>query len=119
LTALIIYALGTAAFILILSLVKSPVASLEGDNHATGRDYSIVVMTRSIGALIGTPLMAAIWVKDLAVGGGNMGLPYFATAVGLTALFTLVPMTNILQVLFLVGWGLVRNLRMPWIKMRA
>lgn len=75
-----IYALGTATAVFILSLVKSPVVSAQED-HASGRDFSIVVMTRMIGTLIGTPLITAIWVQGVAAGGAQLGLPFFVASV--------------------------------------
>lgn len=78
-TALVIYGLGTATSVFILSLVKSPVIST-GDDNAAGRDLSIVVMVQTIGTLIGTPVFAALWVKGLNAGGTLLGLPYFAAS---------------------------------------
>ncbi len=80
--ALVIYALGSAAPIFVMSLVKSRgTEALGDDDHASGREYALVVIVDAIGALIGTPLMTATWIRGMDIGGIGLGLPYFISAV--------------------------------------
>ncbi|KAF2175188.1 major facilitator superfamily transporter [Zopfia rhizophila CBS 207.26] len=94
--AIVIFALGTATTVFILSLVKSPVISAKED-QASGRDFSIVIMVKMIGTLIGTPLMTAIWVQGVAAGGTQLGLPFFVSSI-----------------LYLVVLATVWNLHVRW-----
>jgi glucan phosphoethanolaminetransferase (alkaline phosphatase superfamily) len=81
---LMIYGLSSGSLVFIFSLVKSPVVSAEGDS-TSGRDFSSVVMVRTTGTLIGTPLFAALWIRGFSVGGGLLGLPYFVASVIVTS----------------------------------
>lgn len=63
-----------------MSLVKSPVVTAE-ENNASGRDFSIIMILKTVGALIGTPLITAAWVRGVEVSGAGLGLPYYITAV--------------------------------------
>jgi MFS family permease len=77
--ALLIYALGSALPIFTLSLLKSsaicpPLMSKETDI------YSIVMLVKTVGSLLGAPLMATLWVKGIGAGGAALGLPYFVSA---------------------------------------
>jgi hypothetical protein len=78
----VIYALGTAADIFLLSLVKS-LAALSNQDNAAGRDYGVIITFKTVGALIGTPLGTALWVSGLTVGGTLLGLPFFVTTVSI------------------------------------
>ncbi|KAL7779236.1 hypothetical protein CFE70_008739 [Pyrenophora teres f. teres 0-1] len=78
LTALIIYALGSALPVFTMSLVKSPLIALA---HSDIQDFSIVMLTKTLGSLVGAPLMAVLWVQAIKIGGVGLGLPYFVSAV--------------------------------------
>ncbi|KAI0104637.1 major facilitator superfamily domain-containing protein [Nemania sp. FL0031] len=100
-TALAIYGLGTGTFVLLLSLVKSSVANPEGESdNGSGKDYGIVVIVRTIGSLLGTPIMTAMWITDLDLSGGTFGLPFLTSAA-----------------LYVVCWGLLRHLHKQWAKL--
>ncbi|KAF2094187.1 MFS general substrate transporter [Rhizodiscina lignyota] len=79
-TGLVIYALGSALPIFTNLLVKDPQMITI---HSTGsaQDYSLAVLSRTFGMLLGVPAMTAIWTKAISVGGAALGLPYFASAV--------------------------------------
>ncbi|KAI1544026.1 major facilitator superfamily transporter, partial [Pyrenophora tritici-repentis] len=77
LTALIIYALGSALPVFTMSLVKSPLIALA---HSDIQDFSIVMLTKTLGSLVGAPLMAVLWVQAIKIGGLGLGLPYFVSA---------------------------------------
>ncbi|KAL3468899.1 major facilitator superfamily domain-containing protein [Aspergillus californicus] len=76
--AIIIYGFGTAAGVFVLTLAKSPLVA--PDDGESGRKYSILVMARTIGQLVGTPAMTALWVSTLASGGSQLGLPYLVSS---------------------------------------
>jgi len=49
---------------------------------ATGAQlFSIVMLVKTSGMLVGAPLMATLWVHGVGVGGAALGLPYFVSAV--------------------------------------
>lgn len=52
-------------------------------NHGdTGTQrYSIVMLTRTTGTVVGIPLMTMAWTKGIRAGGLAMGFPYFVSAV--------------------------------------
>ncbi|KAF2132125.1 hypothetical protein P153DRAFT_373932 [Dothidotthia symphoricarpi CBS 119687] len=77
LTALIIYALGSALPVFTMSLVKSPLIALANSDV---QDFSIVMLTKTLGSLVGAPLMTVLWVHAIKVGGMGLGLPYFVSA---------------------------------------
>ncbi|KAF2476451.1 uncharacterized protein BDR25DRAFT_277581 [Lindgomyces ingoldianus] len=72
--ALIIYALGSALPVFTMSLVKSPLIALVDSDI---QDFSIVMLTKTLGSLVGAPLMAILWVQGIKSGGAGLGLPYF------------------------------------------
>ncbi|KAF1939108.1 hypothetical protein EJ02DRAFT_446404 [Clathrospora elynae] len=78
LTALIVYALGSALPVFTMSLVKSPLIALA---HSDIQDFSIVMLTKTLGSLVGAPLMTILWVQAIKLGGVGLGLPYFVSAV--------------------------------------
>ncbi|KAF1366135.1 hypothetical protein EJ07DRAFT_161171 [Lizonia empirigonia] len=79
LAALMIYALGSALPIFTMSLVKSQLIAL-GDSDT--QDFSIVMLTKTLGSLVGAPLMASLWIQAIKLGGVGLGLPYFVSAYG-------------------------------------
>ena len=42
--------------------------------------FSIVMMVKTLGSLLGAPLMAALWVVGIGIGGMGLGLPYFVSS---------------------------------------
>lgn len=82
--SLLLYALGSALPVFTLSLLKSPSVSPkhEGQVHDSTEThlFSIVMMVKTLGSLLGAPLMALLWVRGIATGGGGMGTPYFVSA---------------------------------------
>ena len=78
LAALMVYALGSALPVFTMSLVKSQLIAL-GDSDT--QDFSIVMLTKTLGSLVGAPLMASLWIKAIKLGGFGLGLPYFVSAV--------------------------------------
>lgn len=78
LAALMIYALGSALPVFTMSLVKSQLIAL-GDSDT--QDFSIVMLTKTLGSLVGAPLMASLWIQAIKLGGVGLGLPYFVSAV--------------------------------------
>ncbi|KAL1873938.1 hypothetical protein Daus18300_003811 [Diaporthe australafricana] len=94
--ALLVYALGSALPIFTLSLLKSPAicSPNSADNRAdedrgeatsSGADaethiFSIVMLVKTLGSLLGAPLMAFLWVRGIGLGGAALGMPYFVSA---------------------------------------
>lgn len=61
-----------------MSLVKSPlIATPDSDTQ----DFSIVMLVKTLGSLVGAPLMTVLWVHAIKLGGAGLGLPYFVSAV--------------------------------------
>ncbi|KAH8710186.1 major facilitator superfamily domain-containing protein [Phaeosphaeriaceae sp. PMI808] len=77
LAALIIYALGSALPVFTMSLVKSPLITLVDSDS---QDMSIVMLTKTLGSLVGAPLMTILWVHAIKFGGILLGFPYFVSA---------------------------------------
>ena len=77
--ALIMYALGSALPVFTMSLVKSSLVALE---HSDAQDFSIVMLTKTLGSLVGAPLMTVLWVKAIEWGGAGLGFPYVVSCVG-------------------------------------
>ncbi|KAJ3544260.1 hypothetical protein NM208_g3150 [Fusarium decemcellulare] len=84
--SLLIYALGSALPIFTLSLLKSPAISppYQGDatdpSNPESHIFSIVMLVKTIGSLLGAPLMAELWVRGIGIGGAAFGMPYFVSA---------------------------------------
>jgi hypothetical protein len=83
--SLLVYALGSALPIFTLSLLKSPAISppapddLAGSSDLETHIFSLVMMTKTLGSLVGAPLMAVLWITGISHGGVTMGMPYFAS----------------------------------------
>ncbi|KAH7320723.1 major facilitator superfamily domain-containing protein [Stachybotrys elegans] len=82
--ALLVYALGSALPIFTLSLLKSPAISPpraeEASSSAESHIFSIVMLCKTVGSLLGAPLMATLWVGGIGIGGLALGMPYFVSA---------------------------------------
>jgi hypothetical protein len=66
-----------------MSLIKSPIITLK-DSEANNQDFSIMMLVKTLGALVGAPLMTVLWVQAIKIGGVGLGLPYFVSAVSST-----------------------------------
>ena len=83
--SLLLYAMGIALPMFTYSLLKSPSLSPESSGPATSvvseaQIFSIVMLVKTVGLLVGAPTMAALWVQGVKVGGWALGLPYFLSA---------------------------------------
>jgi hypothetical protein len=61
-----------------MSLVKSPLIALADSDI---QDFSIVILAKTLGSLVGAPLMTVLWMHAINLGGVGLGLPYFVSAV--------------------------------------
>ncbi|KAF2653954.1 hypothetical protein K491DRAFT_694262 [Lophiostoma macrostomum CBS 122681] len=107
--ALVGYALGSALPVFTMSLVKAPGIALVKAPELSGfssrddsssssssssctsphrgpydsasdiQDFSIVMLTKTLGSLVGAPLMTVLWVQAIKIGGAGLGLPYFVS----------------------------------------
>ncbi|KAF5981103.1 hypothetical protein FCOIX_4442 [Fusarium coicis] len=80
--SMFVYALGSALPIFTLSLLKSPVISPPHSSDSSDPEphiFSIVMLVKTVGSLIGAPLMAALWVRGLGIGGMALGMPFFVS----------------------------------------
>jgi hypothetical protein len=84
--ALLIYALGSALPVFTLSLLKSPaIAPRQDEVVGSPTDperhiFSLVMLVKTLGSLIGAPVMAALWIRGIAIGNAALGMPYFISA---------------------------------------
>ncbi|KAK4112325.1 hypothetical protein N656DRAFT_798136 [Canariomyces notabilis] len=85
--SLLLYALGIALPMFTYSLLRSPSMALQ---HQQARDrgsgpgtqlFSVVMLVRTAGTLLGAVAMPSLWVAGLSVGGVALGLPYGVSAV--------------------------------------
>jgi MFS family permease len=81
--SLVVYALGSALPVFTMSLVKSKDHSEEPLNAKgfNGQDYSIVILFKTFGTLLGIPIMTAVWTKGISIGDAAMGMPFYLSAV--------------------------------------
>ncbi|KAK3320376.1 major facilitator superfamily domain-containing protein [Cercophora scortea] len=92
--SLLLYALGIALPMFTYSLLRSPTMSPSKRDIAaaagagadaitvgsTAQIFSIVMLVKTVGMLVGAPLIASLWVYGVGVGGIGLGLPYFVSA---------------------------------------
>ncbi|KAI0165328.1 major facilitator superfamily transporter [Hypoxylon sp. FL1284] len=81
--SLLLYSLGAALPVFTLGLLKSPSVSPNSDEPsvlagAETHVFSIVMMVKTLGSLVGAPLMATLWVRGIAT--GALGVPYLVSA---------------------------------------
>ncbi|KAI1771518.1 major facilitator superfamily transporter [Hypoxylon cercidicola] len=82
--SLLLYSFGAALPVFTLGLLKSPSVSpkdIDEPGNSTGAEthvFSIVMMVKTLGSLVGAPLMATLWVRGIAT--GTLGVPYFVSA---------------------------------------
>lgn len=80
--SMFVYALGSALPIFTLSLLKSPVISPPPSPDSSDPEphiFSIVMLVKTVGSLLGAPLMAGLWVRGLGIGGVALGMPFFVS----------------------------------------
>ncbi|KAK8170525.1 major facilitator superfamily domain-containing protein [Phyllosticta citribraziliensis] len=49
-------------------------------SSATARVYTVVMVVKTVGSLVGAPLMTAVWVAGIGVGGAGLGMPFWVSA---------------------------------------
>lgn len=82
--SLLLYSFGAALPVFTLGLLKSPSVSPKDSDeltNSTGAEthiFSIVMMVKTLGSLVGAPLMATLWVRGIAT--GALGVPYLVSA---------------------------------------
>ncbi|KXJ89329.1 hypothetical protein Micbo1qcDRAFT_235174 [Microdochium bolleyi] len=56
--------------------------------------FAVVMMVKTLGSLLGAPLMATLWVRGISIGGAALGIPYlvsaacYGAAIGVFAMIT-------------------------------
>ncbi|GAB1736001.1 hypothetical protein NU219Hw_g6056t1 [Hortaea werneckii] len=70
--SLVVAALGQSAYLLIRSFLTSLVPA-----DQIARVYSIVSLVDTVGEMLGSPLLAGLFGRGLALGGGWVGLPFY------------------------------------------
>ncbi|KAK7607373.1 hypothetical protein BKA81DRAFT_303626 [Phyllosticta paracitricarpa] len=92
--ALLLYALGSALPVFTMALVD---ATRPSNSSATARVYTVVMVVKTIGSLVGAPLMTAVWVAGIGVGGAGLGLPFWVSAVSVLLLLPLLLLLLLLK----------------------
>ena len=104
-----VYALGSALPVFTMSLVKSPLIALADSDI---QDFSIVILTKTLGSLVGAPLMTVLWMHAIKLGGVGLGLPYFVSAVSVFSSNGAFLLANVkLQSIYLAAAVVVARLR--------
>jgi hypothetical protein len=66
------------------SLLKSPSMGLREESesgHGGGMQlFSMVMLVRTVGTLVGAVVMPALWVTGVGIGGWALGLPFVVSA---------------------------------------
>ncbi|CAJ2508867.1 Uu.00g138930.m01.CDS01 [Anthostomella pinea] len=81
--SLLLYALGSPLPVFTLGLLKSPAVSPQDEGNPAGSTdpdahiFSIVMMSKSLGSVLGAPLMATLWFYGIRT--AIFGLPFFAS----------------------------------------
>lgn len=66
------------------AIARSPeLGVLNEENEGSG--FTNLVVVQALGALLGAPTMAAVWVQAIRIGGYGLGLPYFLSAMAYAA----------------------------------
>ncbi|KAI1424182.1 major facilitator superfamily domain-containing protein [Xylaria sp. FL1777] len=83
--SLLIYALGVPLSIFTLSLANSsnmwaraPSGGTEPSDHPQSHIFSIIMMVKTLGSLVGAPLMATLWYRGIQA--SFYGSPYIASS---------------------------------------
>ncbi|KAH6652010.1 major facilitator superfamily transporter [Truncatella angustata] len=88
--SLLLYALGSALPVFTLSLLKSSAIAPEEYSNPKSTDvethlFSITMMIKTLGSLVGAPLMAALWIRGISLGDAALGVPYFTSSASYAA----------------------------------
>jgi hypothetical protein len=79
--ALLLYALGIALPMFTYSLLKAPGMGVSTESNGPGTQlFSVVMLVRTVGTLVGAVVMPALWVAGLGVGGWGLGMPFVVSA---------------------------------------
>ncbi|OTA38818.1 hypothetical protein BTJ68_01390 [Hortaea werneckii EXF-2000] len=70
--SMVVAALGQSTYLLIRSFLTSLVPA-----DQIARVYSIVSLVDTVGTMLGSPLLAGLFGRGLALGGGWVGLPFY------------------------------------------
>lgn len=109
---LVAYALGSALPVFTELLVRAPEVAGEDIGDHKARDFSVAILFKTLGTLLGTPAMTAIWAQGIQLGGAALGLPFLTSAVG-CHLNILLTETDYCQVVYAIAslllWMLRRN----------
>lgn len=86
--SLLLYSLGSVLPVFTLSLLKSPLVSPPYSTEILGSGgkpethiFSIVMLVKTLGSLVGAPLMATVWIRGIGLGGAGLGMPYYVSAI--------------------------------------
>lgn len=80
--SLLLYALGIALPMFTYSLLKSPSMQIATGEDERGEEglgaqlFSVVMLVRTVGTLLGAVLMPSLWVAGLGIGGMALGMPF-------------------------------------------
>lgn len=61
------------------AIARSPELGVLNESNE-GSGFTVLVVVQAIGALLGAPTMAAVWVYAIKIGGRGLGLPYSVSA---------------------------------------
>ncbi|KAL2133517.1 hypothetical protein VTI74DRAFT_2243 [Chaetomium olivicolor] len=82
--SLLLYALGIALPMFTWSLLKSPSMGLDeslgGDDRQGTQLFSVVMLVKTVGTLLGAVVMPALWVAGLGIRGWALGMPFLVSA---------------------------------------
>jgi hypothetical protein len=77
-----VYAMGSILPVFMYSLVQHLSLAASGSAGVSeGRPVALAILCHSAGRLLGIPLLTALWVHGIDIGGRAMGLPFFISAV--------------------------------------
>lgn len=62
------------------AIARSPELGVLNETNE-GSGFTVLVVVQALGALVGAPTMAAVWVQAIKIGGYGLGLPYHVSAV--------------------------------------
>ena len=89
--ALVVVSMAVASFGSgAMLLIRAFMTSLVPANHIA-RVYSVISIVDTLGAMFGAPVLAGLFSRGLAIGGGGIGLPFYFVSI-LSAAFTVILM---------------------------
>jgi hypothetical protein len=68
------------------------------------------MLTKTLGSLVGTPLMTVLWVQAIKLGGVGLGLPYSISAVSKGHSFHAIH-TDVFKCTYLIAAFVIARLR--------